>query len=72
MMTEINNELENMPDEIDFTGAARDKYLGRTAPLDDLILIEPELFASFPSTEAVNEALRILRRAGAEALRKAS
>ncbi len=72
MKTEIDDEWEEMPDEIDFTGAVRGKYFGRIAPLDNLILIEPELFASFPSAEAVNEALRILQRAGAEALRKES
>jgi hypothetical protein len=56
-----------MPDEIGFSGGVRGKYAGLIIPLNNLILIEPELFETFPSAEAVNEALRLLKKASMEA-----
>jgi hypothetical protein len=58
---------DDMPDEIDFSGGVRGRYAGSIEPLNNLILIEPELFETFPSAEAVNEALRLLKKASTEA-----
>ncbi len=61
------DEFEEMPDEIDFADGERGRYAGSVEPLRNLVLIEPELFETFPSAEAVNEALRILKKASMEA-----
>jgi hypothetical protein len=67
-MKKANDDaFDDMPDEIDFSGGARGKYAGSIEPLNNLVLIEPELFETFPSAEAVNEALRILKKASTEA-----
>jgi hypothetical protein len=67
-MKKANDEaFDDMPDEIDFSGGARGKYAGSIEPLNNLVLIEPELFETFPSAEAVNEALRLLKKASTEA-----
>jgi hypothetical protein len=67
-MKKVNDEeYDDMPDEIDFSGGVRGKYVGSIEPLNNLILIEPELFETFPSAEAVNEALRLLKKASTEA-----
>jgi hypothetical protein len=67
-MKRANDEThDDMPDEIDFSGGVRGRYAGSIEPLNNLILIEPELFETFPSAEAVNEALRLLKKASAEA-----
>jgi hypothetical protein len=62
-----DEEYDDMPDEIDFSGGVRAKYAGHVEPLNNLVLIEPELFETFPSAEAVNEALRLLKKASTEA-----
>ena len=67
MKTANDEEYDDMPDEIDFSGGVRGKYAGSIEPLNNLILIEPELFETFPSAEAVNEALRLLKKASTEA-----
>ena len=64
--------LKIMPDEIDFSDGVRGRYVGSVEPLSNLVLIEPELFETFPSAEAVNEALRLLKKAGAEVTASAS
>ena len=65
-------EPHEVREEYRLSGGAVNPYAARYAEGTNLVLIEPELFASFPSAEAVNEALRILQRARMEALRKAS
>jgi uncharacterized DUF497 family protein len=68
-MKKVNDEEhdDDIPDEIDFSGGVRGKYAGSIEPLNNLILIDPELFETFPSAEAVNEALRLLKKASTEA-----
>ena len=60
-------EFDDMPDEIDFSSGARGRYSNSIEPLNNLILIEPELFETFLSAEAVNEALRLLKKTSTEA-----
>lgn len=67
MKTDYNDDLEEMPDEIDFSAGVLGRYLNSVEPLRNLILIEPDLFETFPSTEGVNEALRLLKKTSAEA-----
>ena len=67
MKTNYKNEFENMPDELNFSAGNRGKYAGGVEPLKNLILIEPDSFATLSSTEAVNEALRLLKKTSTEA-----
>jgi len=39
-------------------GGVRGKYVARLRKRSNLVLLEPEVAAAFPSAEAVNEALR--------------
>jgi hypothetical protein len=67
MKKATEEEFDDMPEEIDFSGGVRGKYGNSIEPLNNLILIEPELFETFPSAEAVNEALRLLKKTSTEA-----
>lgn len=58
--------------EYDFTemkGGLRGKFAGRFDKGSNLVLLEPELARSFPSDEAVNDALRAVLKA-AEAIHR--
>jgi hypothetical protein len=44
----------------------RGKYAARLALGSNIVMIKPEIFAAFPSEEAVNEALAMLLRVGQE------
>lgn len=46
--------------EYDFRGAVRGKYFERFRRGSNLVLLEPDVFAAFPTSEAVNQALRSL------------
>lgn len=69
MKKATEDDFEDMPEEVNFSAGVRGKYAGLIQPVKNLVLIEPDLFESFPSAEAVNTALRILQKAGAEAVR---
>jgi hypothetical protein len=66
-MKKANEEKDDDMPEIDFSDGVRGKYAGSIEPLTNLVLIDPELFETFPSAEAVNEALRLLKKASTEA-----
>jgi hypothetical protein len=55
---------EDMPEEIDFSGATRGHFSGRLSRETVAVVIEPELRAAFPSGKSVNEALRLVLKAG--------
>jgi hypothetical protein len=44
--------------EYDFSGGVRGKYAKRYAQGTNVVLLEPDVAAAFPSAEAVNRALR--------------
>ena len=46
--------------EYDFTNAVRGKYYERYRQGTNVVLLEPDVAAAFPDSEAVNEALRSL------------
>ena len=59
-----------MRDEYDLTNDRPNPYAERfQQAAATSVVIEPELFALFPSAEAVNEALRLLVNAGQKARR---
>jgi hypothetical protein len=54
-------EDDDLRAEYDFAsmkGGVRGKYAARLRKGSNLVLLEPEVAAAFPSSEAVNEALR--------------
>ncbi|MBI4271123.1 MAG: hypothetical protein HY615_12365 [Candidatus Rokubacteria bacterium] len=62
-------EDDDLRPEYDFAsmkGGIRGKYVARLRKGSNLVLLEPEVAAAFPSAEAVNEALRgVLNTTGA-------
>ena len=51
-----------MRDHYDFSKGERGKYSERFKEGTNLVLLEPEVAKAFPSSEAVNKALRKLMR----------
>lgn len=62
-------DKDDMRAEYDLSGGVKNPYAARFAKGTNLVLIEPELFKAFPSGAAVNAALRILLKAGAQAVK---
>ena len=62
-------DKDEMRAEYDLSGGVKNPYAGRFAKGTNLVLIEPELFKVFPSGKSVNAALRILLKAGAQAVK---
>jgi hypothetical protein len=61
MSKAIRPEDDDLRPEYDFAsmkGGVRGKYVARLRKGSNLVLLEPEIAAAFPSAEAVNEALR--------------
>jgi len=61
-------EDDDMLPEYDLTGGVRGKYVERYRQGTNVVLLDPDLARVFPSSEAVNDALRELvrmRKAGA-------
>jgi len=63
----LNEEVDDMRDEYDFSGGVRGKYAAQYANGTNLIRLEPDVLAVFPDSESVNAALRMVMRAGARA-----
>ena len=62
-MTE-KQELEyEMQEQYDLSNSRPSPYAARARAARNLVQIEPELYAAFPSSEAVNEALRLVVKA---------
>ena len=51
-------ESDDLLPEYDFSGGVRGKYAARLAEGSNVVLIAPDLAKIFPTSEAVNEALR--------------
>lgn len=51
---------EDMRDEYDFSSGVRGKYAARYAEGTNLVLLAPDVAAEFPTSDAVNAALREL------------
>ena len=58
-----------MKAEYDFSKGRKNPYAERMRKGSNLVLIDPELYAVFPSSEAVNEALRLIVKASAKAVK---
>jgi hypothetical protein len=53
-----------MRPEYDFSGGVRGKYLPRLAKGDNVVVLDRDLAKVFPTSKAVNDALRVLAEAG--------
>ena len=53
-----------MPEHYDFSKGQRGKYAKRFKEGTNLVLLEPEIAKAFPTSEAVNRALRQLLEEG--------
>ncbi len=58
-----------MRPEYDFTGAVRGKYYERFHQGSSIVLLEPDVSAAFPTSAAVNQALRALASSGRKSTR---
>ena len=64
---------DEMRPEYDFSGAVRGEYYERFQQGSNIVLLEPDVSAAFPTSAAVNQALRALassRRKGARIMRR--
>ena len=52
----------DMRDEYDFSKGVRGKYAQKYTEGTNIVVLEPDVAAIFPTSEAVNEALRTLIR----------
>jgi len=55
---------DEMRPEYDFAGGVRGKYLLRLAKGDNVVVLDRDLVKVFPTSKAVNDALRVLAEAG--------
>jgi len=53
-------ETDDLLPEYDFSGGVRGKYAARMAEGTNIVVIAPDLAKLFPTSEAVNRALREL------------
>lgn len=53
-------DTDDLRPEYDFSGGVRGKYAARMAEGTNVVVIAPDLAKLFPSSEAVNKALREL------------
>jgi hypothetical protein len=70
-MSKDFEEGEMLP-EYDFSGGIRGKYAERYAQGSNIIVLEPDVAAVFPTSEAVNEALRLLANLAHQSVSKAT
>ena len=59
MKKELGDE-EEMRAEYDFTNAEQGKYARRLAGGSNIVVLDPDVAASFPDSKSVNRALRAL------------
>jgi hypothetical protein len=65
MSTKNGSRVDDLQPEYDLralTGAVRGKYFGRASSGATVVVLEPDVAEAFPTSEAVNEALRALAK----------
>ena len=55
--------------EYDFSTARKNPYAERANQPSNIVVIEPELYEVFPSSDAVNDALRLIVKASTKAVK---
>jgi hypothetical protein len=66
-MKKANRKADEMREEYDLSGGIRGKYIARLNG-KRVILLEPDVAERFSNSDSVNQALRLLMKAGAEAI----
>lgn len=66
--TELNDDLRAEYDETLLKEGIRGKYVQRYNEGTNIVLLDPDVAAAFPNSEAVNEALRLLMRVAKTAI----
>ncbi len=56
-------ESDSMRPEYDFSGGVRGKYLPRLAKGANIVVLDRDMAKVFPTSKAVNDALRVLAEA---------
>jgi len=54
-----NGEQSDMRDEYDFSEGVRGKYAQRFKQGSNVVVLDPDIAAEFPTRESVNKALRV-------------
>lgn len=62
MKKSVQTPDPDMRDEYDFSKGVRGKYAQKYTEGTNIVVLEPDVAAVFPTSEAVNEALRTLIR----------
>jgi hypothetical protein len=57
-------DSDEMRPEYDFSGGVRGKYLPRLAKGANVVVLDRDMAKMFPTSKAVNDALRVLAEAG--------
>jgi hypothetical protein len=57
-------DSDEMRPEYDFSGGVRGKYLPRLAKGANVVVLDRDMAKVFPTSKAVNDALRVLAEAG--------
>ena len=65
-----NRYKDTMRPEYDMRGGVRGKYAGRIKRDTVMVTLAPDVAATFPDAESVNEALRILIKAARKTSKK--
>ncbi|MGI0482645.1 hypothetical protein ACN4EE_17905 [Geminocystis sp. CENA526] len=60
MKMEINDEIRPEYDFSNMKGGVRGKYVDRYQADTNIVLLEPDVAQAFPTSDSVNEALRLL------------
>lgn len=50
------DDLDELPDEVDFNSAIRGHFAGRLSRNMQVVVIEPDVAEAFPSADEVNQA----------------
>ena len=59
------SSADDVLDEYDFTNARKNPYSGRVTTGGMVVVVDADLVTAFPTTEAVNDALRVIAAAAA-------
>lgn len=69
-LTAIECDDNEMLREYDFSGGVRGKYADRYTQENNIILLDPDVSLAFPTSESVNEALRLLMKLAQQSVKK--
>lgn len=59
MSNSDRSDSSEMRDEYDFSGGTRGKYAERFKQGSNVVVLDPDVAAEFPTRESVNKALRV-------------